>query len=371
MKKYRIGHWMATLMMALVFSAGFSCVATAAQPTAYWTFPGQLAWDSVENAEKYIVCLYNEAGERIGNNGTKKTEMEMYSFMGWDIGNESMELRVEVEARNSENKKIIVMDPGLTIDVNVSDKVLSYTIEPDGGKYILQIHDKIKKGDILLDTWKTHDDNSHPCHWTGFSNDENGYTSKLRDVRGDFQEVRLISDNNLENDKIWSLNLTKIPGEGSVTTPDKEVAETKPESKEPEKQETKPTVTTNPDSAEEIILKIGSTEVLVDGKAIKNDVAPIVKDGRTFLPIRVIAENMGANINWNGANQSLIITKEDTEITVFINKTEAKVNTKMVPLSAPAFIEKGRTYLPVRFVTENLGAEVIWDAPTKTVTIHP
>ena len=370
MKKYRIGHWMATLMMVLGFSVGFSCIAFA-QPSAYWTFPGQLAWDSVENAESYKVCLYNEAGERIGNNGTKKNEMNMYSFMGWDIGNESMELRVEVEARNTENKKILVIDPGLTIDVNVSDKVLSYTIEPDGGKYILQIHDKIKKGDILLDTWKTHDGNSHPCHWTGFSHDENGYTSSPREVKGDFQEVRLISDNNLENDKIWSLNLTKIPGEGSVNTPDDKEPEEKSETPEPPKQETKPQETTKTESAEEIVLKIGSTDVMVDGKVTKNDVAPIVKDGRTFLPIRVIAENMGAKIGWNGANQSVIITRDDTEITVFINKTEAKVNTKMVPLSAPAFIEKGRTYLPVRFVTENLGAEVIWDAPTKTVTIHP
>ena len=369
MKKHSIGRWISVLILILGFSVGLSCVATAAQPTAYWTFPGQLAWDSVENAEKYIVCLYNEAGERIGNNGTKKTEMEMYSFMGWDIGNESMELRVEVEARNSENKKILVMDPGLTIDVNVSDKALSYTVEPDGEKYILQIHDKIKKGDILLDTWKTHDGNSHPCHWTGFSNDENGYTSKLRDVRGDFQEVRLISDNNLENDKIWSLNLTKISEEGSVNTPKE--PEEKPETAEPPKQETRPEQTTEPGSAEEIVLKIGSTDVVVDGKVMKNDVAPIVKDGRTFLPIRVIAENMGAKIGWNGANQSVIITRDDTEITVFIDKTEAKVNTKKVPLSAPAFIEKGRTYLPVRFVTENLGAEVLWDAPTKKVTINP
>ena len=370
MKKNKVSRWITTLVMTLGFSIGFSCIASA-QPTAYWTFPGQLAWDAIENAESYKVCLYDETGERIGNNGTQKTNMEMYSFMGWDIGNESVELKVVVEARNSENKKILIMDPGLYIDVNVSDKMLDYTIEDNGNQYILKVHDTIKKGDILLDTWKKQDGDSHQCHWGGFSNNENGYTSKLRDVKGDFQEVRLIYDNNLENDKIWSLSLTKVPENSTVNTPEKDVAETKTESEEVEKQEAKPEDTNKTNSAEEIVLKIGSTEVLVDGKAIKNDVAPIVKDGRTFLPIRVIAENMGASISWNGANQSLIITKGDTEITVFVNKTEAKVNTKMVPLSAPAFIESGRTYLPVRFVTENLGAEVIWDNATKTVTIHP
>lgn len=119
----------------------------------------------------------------------------------------------------------------------------------------------------------------------------------------------------------------------------------------------------------DINLTIGSKVVLVDGDPVVNDVAPIIKDSRTFLPIRIIAEELGATVTWNEAEQSVTIGKGNTEIVIYIGQAFALVNGGPVSLDAPACIQDDRTYLPVRFVAENLGADVVWDATAQTVTI--
>ncbi len=120
-----------------------------------------------------------------------------------------------------------------------------------------------------------------------------------------------------------------------------------------------------------IVLTIGSTVAMVGETPVVNDVAPIIKGERTMLPIRFIAEALGATVDWNEANQLVTITKGETVIEIFIGQPFALVNGEPVQLDAPAFIENDRTYLPLRFVAENLGATVEWDGTTNTVTIIP
>ena len=107
----------------------------------------------------------------------------------------------------------------------------------------------------------------------------------------------------------------------------------------------------------------------LNGNYAANDVAPIISGNRTFLPIRLIAESLGATVTWNGEVQSVTIEEGDTIIVIYIGQAFATVNGEPVQLDAPAFIANDRTYLPVRFVAENLGATVSWDAETKEVTI--
>ena len=120
----------------------------------------------------------------------------------------------------------------------------------------------------------------------------------------------------------------------------------------------------------EIILTIDSKHVLVDGEAIGNDVAPIIRDSRTFLPIRIIAEELGADVVWSEAAQTVTITKGNLEIVIFIGQPFATVNGAPVQLDVPAFIEADRTFLPVRFIADNLGAEVDWNDADRTVIIR-
>ena len=123
------------------------------------------------------------------------------------------------------------------------------------------------------------------------------------------------------------------------------------------------------DPVRQLTLTIGDKNATVFGEAKSNDVAPIIRNERTMLPIRFIAEALGAEVSWDSANKVVTITNADIEIKITIDKGTATVNGEEITLDSPAFIENDRTFLPLRFVSENLGAEVEWVAETKQVVI--
>lgn len=116
-------------------------------------------------------------------------------------------------------------------------------------------------------------------------------------------------------------------------------------------------------AAKTIILQIGSTAVLVDDQAIINDVAPVIHNDRTLVPIRVITEALGGQVAWNEAAKEVTLTVNGKEIKMTIGKALEKYGV------APVIIG-GRTFVPVRFVADELGAVTTWDDATKTVTIQ-
>jgi len=119
----------------------------------------------------------------------------------------------------------------------------------------------------------------------------------------------------------------------------------------------------------EIILTIGSRKISVFGREIQNDVAPKIVNDRTMLPIRIVAESLGGTVTWNGELQRVTIQKGADVILITIGADTAYVNGTAVKLDAAAFVENGRTYLPLRFVSETLGAQVAWNEAEKKVTI--
>lgn len=122
--------------------------------------------------------------------------------------------------------------------------------------------------------------------------------------------------------------------------------------------------TDKPAAADEktIVLQIGSTAVIVDNQAIINDVAPVIRNDRTLVPIRVITEALGGQVAWNEAAKEVTLTINGKEIKMTIGKTLEKYGV------APVIIGD-RTFVPVRFVADELGAVTTWDDATKTVTI--
>ena len=112
-----------------------------------------------------------------------------------------------------------------------------------------------------------------------------------------------------------------------------------------------------------IVLQIGSTAVLVDDQAIINDVAPVIRNDRTLVPIRVITEALGGQVAWNEAAKEVTLTVNGKEIKMTIGKALEKYGV------APVIIG-GRTFVPVRFVADELGTVTTWDDATKTVTIQ-
>ncbi|NLK37877.1 MAG: copper amine oxidase N-terminal domain-containing protein [Epulopiscium sp.] len=112
-------------------------------------------------------------------------------------------------------------------------------------------------------------------------------------------------------------------------------------------------------------------KVTVGGTAVVFDQEPIIKEGRTLVPLRAIFEALGATIEWNAETKTVVAKDEKgVEITLTVGSKEMKVGDKVVTLDAPAQIVKDRTLVPVRAIAEAFGAEVAWDAETKTVAIQ-
>ncbi len=127
--------------------------------------------------------------------------------------------------------------------------------------------------------------------------------------------------------------------------------------------------TSEDNSENEIILTIGQKEAVVFGKTKTNDVAPIIRNDRTMLPARFVAEELGAKVSWNEAERKVTIKKTDVEIILTIDSDIALVNGEEIKLDSPAFIENDRTYTSVRFIAENLGASVDWNEGSRKVII--
>ena len=130
-------------------------------------------------------------------------------------------------------------------------------------------------------------------------------------------------------------------------------------------QETKQTV---------MVLQIGNSMFTVNGGSMALDSPPVIKNGRTLVPIRAIIEALGGTVGWDGTARKATVSLGSTTIELWIGKNVATVNgmstlidstnAKVVPE-----IISSRTMLPLRFVSENLGCSVVWVDATKTITI--
>ena len=111
-----------------------------------------------------------------------------------------------------------------------------------------------------------------------------------------------------------------------------------------------------------ITMQIGNTDVTVNEDVIKNDVAPVIRNDRTLVPIRIATETLGGKVDWNDATKEVTLNIDGKEIKMTIGVILEKYGV------APMIIND-RTYVPIRFVADELGAEVQWNEETKTVTI--
>lgn len=117
--------------------------------------------------------------------------------------------------------------------------------------------------------------------------------------------------------------------------------------------------------AEEDTLKIR-----VNNEYIRTDVAPFITNGTTYVPIRFISEGLNiTNISWNNDSKSVTIKKDSDTLRILINKNYAYKNGTLISVPSPALIINGRTFVPLRFVSENLNANVEWQESTNTVLI--
>jgi competence protein ComGC len=124
-----------------------------------------------------------------------------------------------------------------------------------------------------------------------------------------------------------------------------------------------------------LVLRIGQSKMSVNGTSQDIDpgyqTAPVIINGRTFIPIRAIIEKLGGTIDWNASDKKITVTLNNVPIILQIGANEATVNgTGKVLDAAPYISSTGRTMLPLRFITENLGHTVNWNDSTQTITIQ-
>jgi|GEM_PF-1202858 len=124
---------------------------------------------------------------------------------------------------------------------------------------------------------------------------------------------------------------------------------------------TAPVVTT-------ITVQIGSDIMTINGKVVQLDAAPEIVNGSTFLPLRAIGEALGATVTWIPETQGITVTLGSNTIGLQIGNGSAVVNGNVVTV-VPPYIKNGRTMVPIRIISEGLGATVTWDGVNKIVTI--
>jgi hypothetical protein len=117
-----------------------------------------------------------------------------------------------------------------------------------------------------------------------------------------------------------------------------------------------------------IVLRIGSDVMTVNDKVVQLDAAPEINNGRTFLPLRAIAEAFGAQVTWVPETQGITVVLGNNQIGLQIGNNTAVVNGNVLSI-VPPYIKNGRTMVPLRVIAEGFGAQVEWDPVNYIVTI--
>lgn len=122
-----------------------------------------------------------------------------------------------------------------------------------------------------------------------------------------------------------------------------------------------------------LIMAQDEITVTVNGQEIDfsvyDNVMPFIENDRALIPIRAIAENMSFTVGWDGAERLVDVKNDSTDILFVIDSTTAMVNGEEKALDAPARIIDDRTFVPLRFVSENMGATVKWEEESRMITI--
>jgi hypothetical protein len=113
----------------------------------------------------------------------------------------------------------------------------------------------------------------------------------------------------------------------------------------------------------------GPIAVLVDGSSVTFDQRPVTEGGRVLVPLRAIFERLGAEVRYDRSSHRIRATKGITTVLLTEDSRKARIGNRGVMLDEPAKTIGGRLMVPLRFVSEALGADVRWSASTRTISI--
>lgn len=114
------------------------------------------------------------------------------------------------------------------------------------------------------------------------------------------------------------------------------------------------------------VMHVNGEEMEIDAG---RSTTPCIKDGRTLVPIRAIIEAFGGAVSWNDKQKTTSLTMDGDTVKLTIDSKEAICNNRKEMLDVAPIIINGRTMLPIRFVAESFNLGVAWNAKTQTVSI--
>lgn len=104
-----------------------------------------------------------------------------------------------------------------------------------------------------------------------------------------------------------------------------------------------------------------NNKIYIDDRLVTTDVAPVVVNSRVLVPIRVVSEGLGAQVSWDNPSQTVTVKKGSVTLKMVANKTTYTKNGVNKTMDVPVKVIKNRTLVPIRVVSEDLGAGVQWD----------
>ena len=110
--------------------------------------------------------------------------------------------------------------------------------------------------------------------------------------------------------------------------------------------------------------------VMVKGRYIDFDVAPVIENDRVLVPMRNVFETLGATVSWQGDVNTVLATKDQTVVALQPGQSHLFKNSEVVEMPVPSVVKDNRTLVPIRAIAEAFDTEVFYNEHTKTVVSH-
>ncbi|HEX3010411.1 MAG TPA: stalk domain-containing protein [Syntrophomonadaceae bacterium] len=207
--------------------------------------------------------------------------------------------------------------------------------------------------------------------WLDQSNNENGFKLERKTENTEYTQIAVLSMDTTtykdidialsEREKTYNYRVCAFNNSGTSSYSN-EVSVRVP-----------PSIIVTTYSTKIIKYRIGQTSYTINGQVHTMDVPPLVIHNRTYLPIRPVAESLGAVVSWDGDLQKVTIILNGITVEMVINSSMAQVNGADTPIADDPQITplllSNRVYVPVAFVASSLGFDVAWDAALQEITL--
>lgn len=119
-----------------------------------------------------------------------------------------------------------------------------------------------------------------------------------------------------------------------------------------------------------VVMKLDSTTAVVNGKNKKIEVAPLSRNGTTYVPVKIILDEFGGSAQWDAKAKKVMVLRGTKMIELWVGQKDYIANGVRNTSEVSPIIYKNRTFVPLRLVSEQIGLKVDWDGKNKSITLH-